>query len=66
MDMKVKIENIKLIVISHMHADHTCGLVALLDYMYRSQFLAGVQIIGPEGFLEYVASLFEFAGYDNA
>ena len=41
-DMKAKIENIKLIVISHMHADHTCGLVALLDYMYHSQLLAGV------------------------
>lgn len=64
-DMGAKIENIKLIVISHMHADHTCGLVALLDYMRSQDLFADLQIIGPEGLLEYVESIFELAGYDT-
>lgn len=62
-DMGAKTENIKLIVVSHMHADHTCGLVALLDYMRGLGLLADLQIIGPEGLLEYVTSIFELAGY---
>ena len=65
-DMGAKIENIKLIVISHMHADHVCGLVALLDYMRSVNLFADLKIIGPEGLFEYIASIFEFAGYDTA
>jgi ribonuclease BN (tRNA processing enzyme) len=58
--MKIPLEGIKYIFLTHFHPDHTLGLVMMVqDWIVLENISSPVNIIGPEGIKKYLRELLE-------
>ena len=56
-------KDIDLILITHLHGDHTIGLIGLLSTMGNSGKIDDLTIIGPRGIIELVNAIRVFVEY---
>ena len=57
-----KLSQLKYIVISHMHPDHTGGLVPLLFYKHVLRYNEPITLIGPPNLKNFVTNSFKYQG----
>lgn len=60
-----KPENIKTILITHLHGDHTADLPFFYKYIYHREQSSGVVIIGPKGIKNKITQLFEAYNFED-
>ena len=60
--MRVKLQSISTIVISHLHGDHFFGLPGLLSTMHLCGRTEPVAIVAPTGARQAIETLFELTG----
>ena len=58
MKFKLSYSKVKLILLSHLHADHYLGIPGLCYTLNMNDFTGKLKIIGPKGTIEIVNSLF--------
>lgn len=59
---KIKLQQLSLILISHLHGDHVFGLAGLLSTMHLLGRDKGITIIGPEGIKSFLTNQFNSIG----
>ena len=58
MTFKLSYSKVKVIFISHLHADHYLGIPGLVYTLVMSDFTGKLKIVGPKGTLEIINSFF--------
>lgn len=62
---KVKFQDIKIILISHLHGDHVFGLPGLISTMQLLGRKEAITIVGPVGIKEFLLNQFKLSGLFN-
>ena len=60
-----KPEKIKIILITHLHGDHTADIPFFFKYMYYSKANEGVTIVGPKGIENKIEQLFNAYNFED-
>ena len=63
--MDYKWKNLKYIFITHMHPDHTGGLIPLLFYRKQHDIISPLTFIGPPILKKFITDVFKLCGLTN-